>query len=422
MRTLGRAGVLGFALSLGLTVAPLPAAPAAPAPAPAGCPTLDRTLPWHGENRASLQALLDAHCGRKPGRRPVAAFDWDHTVIRNDVGDATVFWLLRNDKVLQPPGRDWRATSAYLTDAAATALRTACGAAEPGTPLVTSGPDTRCADEVLSVYAQAKTTSGATAFAGADLRRAEPGYAWAAQLLAGRTDAEVAAFAAAARAENLAAPVGATQRVGSRQVTGWVRYYDQQRDLIGALRRTGFDVWVVSASPEPVVRVWAAGVGIPADRVIGIRNVHKGHRITYAFEGCGGVPDGPTAPITYIDGKRCWLNKVVFHVPDRRAFERQPAARRPVFAAGDSTTDLTFVADATALRLVVNRNKAELMCHAYDNSDGRWLVNPMFLQPLPRRATPYPCSTTAHTAADGTPGPVRRADGTVIPDQLDTAF
>nr|BFE51080.1 hypothetical protein GCM10017745_45070 [Saccharothrix mutabilis subsp. capreolus] len=151
MRTLGRAGVLGFALCLGLTVAPLPAAPATPAPAtpaPAGCPTLDRTLPWHGENRESLQALLDAHCGRKPGRRPVAAFDWDHSVIRNDVGDATVFWLLRNNKVLQPPGRDWRATSAYLTDAGATALRAACGAAEPGTPLVTSartpGAPTRC--------------------------------------------------------------------------------------------------------------------------------------------------------------------------------------------------------------------------------------------------------------------------------------
>ncbi|MGW1927661.1 hypothetical protein ACWCQ0_54925, partial [Streptomyces massasporeus] len=83
-------------------------------------------------------------------------------------------------------------------------------------------------------------TAGKTAFAGHDRRRTEPQYAWLAQLLRGWTTRQVESFAAAARAENLAAPQGATQRVGTAQVTGWVRYYPQQRDLIRTLRDAGF--------------------------------------------------------------------------------------------------------------------------------------------------------------------------------------
>lgn len=74
------------------------------------------------------------------------------------------------------------------------------------------------------------------------------------------------------------------------------------------------------------------------------------------------------------------------------------------------------------LRLVVNRNKNELMCRAYDNSDGKWIVNPMFIQPKQQKATPYPCATTGFTGRDGTPGPVLRGDTSVIPDQTDTVF
>ena len=42
-----------------------------------------------------------------------------------------------------------------------------------------------------------------------------------------------------------------------------------------------------------------------------------------------------------------------------------------------------FLTDATALRLVLNRNRIELMCRTYANSDDRWLANPMFIDPLP---------------------------------------
>ncbi|MEU8778311.1 haloacid dehalogenase-like hydrolase [Streptomyces sp. NPDC048606] len=427
-RTLRRIQAVGAALAISAgTLAA--SAPAHATPDGAPCVTPRLAAGWHGDNRARLQRLIDAYgrCGpyRPHRNKPVAVFDWDNTVVRNDVGDATMFWLLRHGKIRQPDARDWSTTSRFLTPAAARALADACGPlARPGTPLPTGTPaGTACADEINAVYGSATTRAGTAAFAGWDRRTTEPGYAWLAQLTQGWTAREVRGFAAAARAENLAAPVGATQRVGSGTATGWIRYYDQQRDLVATLRKAGFDVWISSASPQPVVEVWADGVGIDADHVIGIRNTTtRDGRHTPHLLGCGTVRDGADTMITYIDGKRCWINQEVFGVRGAAAERIQPASRRQVFAAGDSDTDVSFLRDATALRLVVNRNKNELMCRAYDDADGKWIVNPMFIEPKPRRTTPYPCSTTGYVDHDGTPGPVRRSDGAVVPDQTDTVF
>ncbi|WP_405829391.1 haloacid dehalogenase-like hydrolase [Streptomyces sp. NBC_00105] len=382
---------------------------------------------WYGDNQARLQELIDRYGSCNPYRpnraRPVAVFDWDNTVVKNDVGDATMFWLLRNGKIRRPA--DWAATSRHLTPAGAAALAGACDAlARPGAPLPTGTPTgAGCADEINAVYGTAATRTGAAAFAGWDRRTTEPSYAWLPQLMQGWTAREIRGFAAAARAENLAAPVGAVQQVGSGTATGWVRYYDQQKDLIGALQKSGFDVWISSASPQPVVEVWAEGVGIGADHVIGIRNTTAhGGKFTSHLQGCGSVRDGADTMITYIDGKRCWINKEIFGVRGAAAEKVRPAARRQVFAAGDSDTDISFLRDATALRLVVNRNKNELMCRAYDNSDGRWIVNPMFIGPKPQKTGPYPCATTGYVDHDGTRGPVLRADTSVIPDQTDSVF
>ncbi|GGO99823.1 haloacid dehalogenase-like hydrolase [Wenjunlia tyrosinilytica] len=404
-----------------VAAAAVPIALATPPTKHRDCPTLDSSLTWYGENRQALQKFIDAEgeC-QGPGKRPLALFDWDNTVVKNDVGDATTFWLLRNDKVLQPPAKDWSATSRYLTTAAGTALGTACGSSAPaGKPLPTSS-NTQCADEILSVYSNGTTTQGAPAFSGFDARRIEPSYAWAAQLLAGHSAQQVRNFAAEARAENLAAPEGATQAVGTHQVTAWVRYYDQQRDLISTLGRAGFDVRIITASPEPVVQVWAQTLGIRPDNVVGIRNGTQQGKLTYHLNSCGGA--AADSVITYIDGKRCFINQEILGVSGAAAFEQQPASKRQAFAAGDSNTDVTFVTDATGLRLVINRNKAELMCRAYYNSDAKWLINPMFIKPKGALLSPYPCSTSAYVNSNGTTGPVIDTNGSVIPDQADTVY
>ena len=87
-----------------------------------------------------------------PAERPVAIFDWDNTVVKNDIGDATFFWMLENDKILQPQGKVWSATSPNLTAAALTSLNTACDSlAVAGAPLPTrSSTSTSTAPRRLS--------------------------------------------------------------------------------------------------------------------------------------------------------------------------------------------------------------------------------------------------------------------------------
>jgi len=395
-------------------------------PKPPVCtPSSLRTdLAWYGTNREQLTSWLDSvGCeshGYKVNARPVALLDWDNTISKNDFGDAITFHLISHDKVLQPPNQDWKQTSRFMTDAAATALSLACGNTVPaGQPLPTS-TNTACADEILSLYIDGKTRAGAAGFAGWNYRRMEPTYAWTAQLAAGYSHAEFSLMTLEAVVPQLVAPQGATQVVGTRSVNGWLRIYDQSADVIRAAQTRGYDVWIITASPQDVIGVLAPLVGVPGERVIGIRSLTDANgKLTAHIEGCGPVAAGDDSMISYIEGKRCWVNKIVFGDNTAGAIKRRPDGRRQVFAAGDSDTDIEFVRDAT-FKLVLNRNKKELMCYAYNNAGGTWLVNPMFIEPKSAKSSPYPCSTSACLDQDGIAGPCLDDDGLVIPDQLDT--
>ncbi|MFD5079142.1 haloacid dehalogenase-like hydrolase [Streptomyces sp. NPDC058371] len=404
-------------------LAAAPTAPVAAATASANCPRLSGH--WYGDNRAHLQQVIDERgscSGHGGGGRPVAAFDWDNTVTKNDVTDATISWALRHDKILRPAS--WQDTSKWLTDAADTALTAACGTDVPvGAPLPTA-TNTGCTDEIFEIREDGTTMSGAAAFAGDwNHRRTVPQYAWVPQLFAGHTVAELTSYTKKAREEALAAPVGSTRTLGTHTIPAYVRYYDQQRDLIRTLQRAGFDVYIVSAGSEPVTEVWSRGVGIDAAHTIAIRSVLDRHgRITTWNQGCGDVPASQGEAIPYIDGKRCWINQEIYGVKGAAAWQQQDRRHRTAIAGGDADTDVTFVGDATGAHLVLNRNKNEVMCRAYDDADGRWVINPMFIEPLPRKTDPYPCSTTAYNEPDGGKGPVRRDDGSVVPDQQDTVY
>jgi hypothetical protein len=121
--------------------------PATASASPHYCPQLQLADHWYGDNAAKIQQVIDER-GRCAGKRdrPVAVFDWDNTVIKNDISDQTVFWMIGHDKILQPARQDWRTTSRFMTDAGAEALKAACGTAVPaGKPLPTT-ENIACAD------------------------------------------------------------------------------------------------------------------------------------------------------------------------------------------------------------------------------------------------------------------------------------
>ncbi len=380
---------------------------------------LDSRIPnWKTEARTKINQLLLARGiaspAFDPAKRPVAVFDWDNTVLKNDIGDATFFWMIKHDKILQPAGKDWGTTSPNLNVAAKAALNTACDAlANAGEPLPTS-TNTACADTIFNIYYNAKTpgTSGVAAWTPEITLTMNSPYAWVAQLQAGYTPEEIRDMARAAFVENSYAAVGATQTVGSTTgVTGYVRIYEQIRDLAGALQENGFDVWVVSASPQFVVDAISYEIGVPADHVIGIRTEMANGKTIATLQSCGTLAAGANTMITFDEGKRCWINKIIFHEPDSAQMATNAdVTRRPVFVAGDSDTDIAMLKDATDLKLVINRNKVQTVCNAYANFGSKWVVQPMFIAPRACKTTPFACDTTVDAAGQ----PIRDEAGAVF--------
>jgi hypothetical protein len=369
----------------------------------------DRIDGWTPANRARLNKLITdkgiTSSTFDPKNRPVAVFDWDNTVLKNDIGDATFFWMLRHDKIRQPAGKDWGMSSATLTTAAKAAMNAACdGLAAAGDPLPTS-TDTACADAIYYAYDQGTTPPSAgsvPAWSPEKTLTTDNPYAWAGQVQQGYTPQEIHDFARAAYIEGATAPIGTTQTVGSVSgLNGYVRIYDQIADLIGAMQENGFDVWVVSASPEWVVAAISIEAGVPENHVVGIRYLLSNGKQTRDMQGCGTIADAANTIITFDEGKRCFINKTIFHELPASQMPTNPVlTKRPTFVAGDSDTDIAMLKDATELKLVINRNKIQTMCNALANYQGKWIWNPMFISPKVKKPTPYACSTAKDAAGN----------------------
>lgn len=152
-------------------------------------------------------------------------------------------------------------------------------------------------------------------------------YAWGAAAIAGLTPEEAEALGREVIAQGLA--------------TGTIEERPEVIALMGEMRARGWEVWVVSASPEPIVRVAAARYDVPADKVIGVR---------LARDVRGRFVGELAEPLTYRAGK-VWA--IQHHI-----------GKTPFFAAGDAMTDLEMLASARHA-LVFDRGHEELLRHAH---------------------------------------------------------
>jgi phosphoserine phosphatase len=379
-----------------------------------------RITGWKDANRTRIDKLLTdrgiSSATFDPAHRPIAVFDWDNTILKNDIGDATFFWMIKHDKIRQPAGKNWASTSAALTSDALAALNAACDSlAADGDPLPTS-TNTACADEIVSIYDSEKTAGGLAAWTAVTTTKTNNDYAWVAQLTAGYAPEDVRDFARAAYEENAYAPQSTTQTVGS--LTGynaWVRIYEPIADLIGALQDNGFDVWITTASPQFFVdAISQQTVGVPPSHVLGIRNMIVNGLVTSNLEGCGTIADATNTIITFDEGKRCWINKVIYkEAAGNQLPSNSDPTKRPAFVAGDSDTDIAFLKDGGELKLVIDRNKGQVMCNALRNYQNKWIWEPMFIGPKAPGKT-YDCPNLSDNA--GVVG-VRDESGALIPAQ-----
>jgi len=125
----------------------------------------------------------------------------------------------------------------------------------------------------------------------------------------------------------------------------------EMSDLIWALQRHGWEVWIVSAGVYPAVHAFAQRYGVSADRVIAVRP---------AMDDRGVLQEHLAAPLTYRQGK---VDAIEQHV-----------GRTPVFAAGDTFTDLEMLRSAR-FRLLMDRGIEEVREIAH--AEGWWIQEGM---------------------------------------------
>jgi len=133
------------------------------------------------------------------------------------------------------------------------------------------------------------------------------------------------------------------------------KIFAPMRDLIALLKKNGFEVWIVSASPEVMYRPFLSReLGIPATNVIGVKSVVRGGRITGTI----------VLPVPQDQGKKEAVETFV--------------QEAPLFAAGNSRGDREMIESSRGMRMIINpdehaeKGEAESIA-SYARRNG-WLV------------------------------------------------
>ncbi len=109
------------------------------------------------------------------------------------------------------------------------------------------------------------------------------------------------------------------------------KIFPPMRDLVSLLRKNGFEVWIISASPEAMYRPFLSrAFGIPVTNVIGVKSVVHGGKITGTI----------VLPVPQDKGKKEAVETLV--------------QEAPLFAAGNSRGDREMIEYSRGMRMIIN--------------------------------------------------------------------
>lgn len=109
------------------------------------------------------------------------------------------------------------------------------------------------------------------------------------------------------------------------------KFYPQMRTLLADLQAYGFEIWVVSASPELLYQGFVhRALGIPVDRILGVRSVIRNDTVT----------DQLVYPVPQDQGKAEVIQTFI--------------KAKPLFAGGNSRGDMEMMNQSVGLKLIVN--------------------------------------------------------------------
>lgn len=213
---------------------------------------------WDPETGVALAKLIRDGAGKQ---LPVV-FDFDNTIVRGDIGEATLAVLARSGLL----------TPARLSPWICPPLR------RPGKALLELGD---CAD-VIEYY---NALLAPTVHGRSDPAPLSSGYAWAVEVMSGLRLSDVIAATRTAYAHSQPGKAGVIEVTPGKTSFPAPYFYPEMVELLAELVRQQYDVWVVSASNvwsvrwmvlhglNPILRERKVARGIPADHVIGISTI-----------------------------------------------------------------------------------------------------------------------------------------------------
>jgi hypothetical protein len=295
-------------------------------------PAKVEATPWDQGIRAQLQELIETGAGKN---LPVV-FDFDNTIIRGDIGEATMAVLARSGQ-LTP-----RTVPASLCP-----VFRSPGQERRELPL--------CADIVEYYLALlAPTAHGKN-----DPAPYATGYAWAVEVMTGLRLVDVIEATRAAIALSQSRSSRFIEVTPGRTSILVPAFYPEMVELLSELIRHEFDVWIVSASNvwsvrymvlhalNPLLRERKAGAGIRADHVIGISTLLKDDR-DRLFKDALLVRENAGYALLASDaaGAYCLTSHLQYPLPSysgKLACIYDAIGRRPYLGAGDGPGDRAMV-------------------------------------------------------------------------------
>lgn len=293
-------------------------------------------LGWTPPVYTKIHDAVERSLTRAAGR-PVAVFDFDQTCIFGDIGELFSHYLIDTlgyryeldafwDLIDPRDGRD--------------RIRAQVAALQKMDPADWERSDIYrdYRADMGAVYARKYAREGAAAC-----------YEWAVRLHVGMSPAEIYRLSLKAIKRELQTPIAVEVRQTPQgeqvAINRGIRIHEEVRQLIPALERAGFDVWIVSASNRWTVEVFAEhAFGVRPERVLG-NQLYRKPEADQPLRLCEAPGDALSAttclPVVYRQGKVDII--------------RQEVGRRPALAFGDTTTDFEMLADASELAVLIDR-------------------------------------------------------------------
>ena len=115
------------------------------------------------------------------------------------------------------------------------------------------------------------------------------------------------------------------------------KIYPEMRELLANLNEYGFEVWVLSASPELLYQQFIhKELGIPVNRILGVKSVIKNDTVTNTL----------VVPVPQDEGKAEALETFI--------------KARPLFVAGNSRGDMEMMNESVGIKLIVNPDNTKV--------------------------------------------------------------